>query len=512
MSVLLYMPWPLGLASLLLIQVLPEATPEFKRGRELAQKYCASCHLYTEPALLDKATWQNGTMPFLRSRLGIDKLDPSHPDEKVVLEEWNLVWRYYFEAAPEQALPQPKRAAIRQELKAFTVVKADYRPSQRFVTLTRIDPQARRIYVGNGEAMTLDVLDEEGRLLSSLGVESPPVGLEKRPGGWFCTLIGRVPPHDQRLGKLLLLDKTGDAFAKRAELLSNLPRPTDCAFGDLNGDGQEDLILSGFGNVLGELVWHAKQSDGSYTRHVIYDRPGAVRTEVFDFNRDGHLDLMVLMAQAKEAVYILINDGQGEFIEFPILEQHPVWGYAGFQLVDFNQDGFPDILTANGDNGEYPSCLKNYHGVRLYLNDGRNRFHEAFFYPQNGAFKALAADYDQDGDLDIAAISYFPDYEQSPEESFVYLQNRGGLDFEAFTFPQSTMGRWLVMDAGDVDGDGDLDIVLGAANRTPYKVSRSLYEQWQKAGPTILILKNNLRDQKRRDTTEAPAPLEQKGP
>lgn len=479
----------------------PTTAPEFKRGKELAHRYCATCHLFPEPSLLDRSTWEKGTMPFLRGRLGIDRLDPTDPDHRIVLDEWQLVWNYYFKAAPAKALPQGPRAPIQTGLKQFTIVNPGYRPGQRFVTLTQIDPAARRIYVGNAQTKTLDVLDANGKMLSSLAADSPPVGLARRVGGWFCTLIGRVPPHDQRLGKVILLDKKGDAFAWRADALGNLPRPTHTAFGDLNGDGREDLVISGFGNIMGELVWYENRGDGGYIPHMIYDRPGAVRTELSDFNQDGHLDILVLMAQAKEGIYILLNNGHGQFTEKPVFEHHPVWGYSGFQLVDFNKDGFMDVLTTNGDNGEYLSCLKNYHGVRLYLNDGQTHFKEAFFYPLNGAFKAVAADFDQDDDLDIAAISYFPDYETSPEESFVYLENKGGLKFDAFSFPESASGRWLVMDAGDVDGDGDSDIVLGAANRTPYKVNPALYEKWQKQGPSILILKNEVVSERRSSAT-----------
>ena len=61
-------------------------------------------------------------------------------------------------------------------------------------------------------------------------------------------------------------------------------------------------------------------------------------------------------------------------------------------MADFNRDGLPDILVTNGDNGEYPSPLKKYHGIRIYLNKGNWRFEEAFFYPLNGAFKAVARD------------------------------------------------------------------------------------------------------------------------
>ena len=86
----------------------------------------------------------------------------------------------------------------------------------------------------------------------------------------------------------------------------------------------------------------------------------------------------------------------------------------------------------NGDNADFTtSPTKPYHGIRIYLNRGNLRFEEAWFFHLNGAYKAIARDFDQDGDLDIAAISFFPDYERSPRESFVYLENQGGLNFTA---------------------------------------------------------------------------------
>jgi hypothetical protein len=152
-----------------------------------------------------------------------------------------------------------------------------------------------------------------------------------------------------------------------------------------------------------------------------------------------------------------------------------------------------DLLVVNGDNGEYESALKKYHGVRIYLNRGNNRFEEAYFFPLNGATKAIARDFDGDGDLDIAVIAFYPDYVKSPRESFVYLENRGGFNFSPSTFRECISGRWVVMDVGDVDGDGDLDIVLGSYIRGPTAVPMFLSQTWEKQGPSLMILKNKLR-------------------
>jgi hypothetical protein len=97
----------------------------------------------------------------------------------------------------------------------------------------------------------------------------------------------------------------------------------------------------------------------------------------------------------------------------------------------------PIRSTANGDNGDFGLPLKRYHGIRAYLNDGTNHFKEAFFYPMHGAYKAVARDFDGDGDFDLATIAFYPDFTAAAPESFVYLENKGGLRFEPFTCNES---------------------------------------------------------------------------
>jgi hypothetical protein len=105
----------------------------------------------------------------------------------------------------------------------------------------------------------------------------------------------------------------------------------------------------------------------------------------------------------------------------------------------------------------------------------------------------IARDFDADGDLDLASISYFPDFDQRPEEGFIFWQNQGGLSFKAFSFDKVSDGRWLTMDAGDVDADGDIDIILGNAYFTLGYIPEKLKRKWEAGSPSVIILKNNLR-------------------
>ncbi|HTL54413.1 MAG TPA: VCBS repeat-containing protein [Candidatus Limnocylindrales bacterium] len=487
--------WPI--LTLLIGGTLHAQKIEFDRAYRLATNICAQCHLFPEPTLLDRATWKEKIQPLMRKTMGVTALenDPS-ANARLLIAEWNAIWNdYYFLAAPEKALPQDHRAPIVPDLVLFKVEDPRYQVTNGYATLVYIDPEAHQIYVGNALTKSLDVLDSNGKLVSSSPVDSTLVHLLKRPQGWIGTQIGFVPPSDMPLGLVSLYDKKENRFEKSSDLLTGLVRPVQTLFADLTEPGREDLLVCSFGNTVGRMSRYTPQTPGKYREQIILDRPGALLSRIIDFDHDGKPDILVLTAQGKEGLFLYHNQGNGDFEERPLIQQPPVWGYVYFELADFNRDGYLDVLTANGDLGDFACPPKKYHGIRIYLNDGKWNFHEAFFYPLNGAFKCMAADFDNDGDLDIAAISFFPDYEKSSEESFVYLQNvsdpaKHDLRFSPHTFPDPARGRWLTMDIGDLDGDGDLDIVLGGAYKVPFRAPDAFLNRWQKEGPSILILRN----------------------
>jgi hypothetical protein len=497
-----------GFTSLNGLRLVAAEGAELKRGRELAQRYCSSCHLFPEPELLTKTAWAHHIQPEMAKWLGLERPDyEGMPDGKILQEaglfpsspllseeDWFAIWDYYRSAAPSRPLPQTPKPKAATPLKQFRVKKISPASGAPMTSLVKIDATNKMLFVGDAFAGLLFALNPAGEVVNRMRLGTAPVSMEAAAdGGLYVTCIGRIFPSDAPEGSVVLLPRKAGEQATTA--LGQLRRPTHTVVADLNGDGREDFVVCSFGNHLGRFSWFENKGDGRYEEHGLLDRPGAVRAEVRDFNGDGRPDLLVLMAQAREAFHLFLNQGKGEFKMETLLEQPPSWGYAGFELADFNKDGHPDLLVANGDNGDFALPLKSYHGIRIYLNDGTNHFTEAFFYPMFGAYKAVARDFDGDGDLDIAAIAFYPDFDQPQPESFVYLENKGGLKFDASTCAESAAGRWLVMDAGDLNGDGDDDLVLGSFVRGPTTVPVPLAtrERWRTDGASLLLLENQRR-------------------
>ena len=450
------------------------------------------------------------TLPRMKIRMGLaPEMIDQHPEGKLLrasgifpeqplLPEsvFDSIVDYYEQAAPAEPLPQAPREMIDVGLRLFRYEKPAFRTATPATTMVKINPAERRIYTGDAETQSLGIFSQDGTVLQTLSISNVPVSLTETPAGLYLTSIGRFLPSEDPKGDFTLFERATNGLRHGRVLLKDLPRPTQAEFADFNGDGKMDFVMAMFGNSVGRFSWFENLGRDQYEEHVLIPKPGAVRLVVRDFNGDGRPDLAVLIAQEMESMFVLINDGRGNFTPHLAFNQPPIYGHTYFEVADFNGDGRPDFLVTNGDNGEYASPTKRYHGIRIYTNRGDYRFDETFFYPLNGAFKAVARDFDEDGDLDIAAISFFPDYRNSPEESFVYLENQGGLKFSAATFRECISGRWLTMDAGDLDGDGDIDIVLGSYIHGPSSVPMFLMKDWEKLGPSFVILRNQLRRSK----------------
>ncbi|MDJ1493238.1 VCBS repeat-containing protein [Cytophagaceae bacterium DM2B3-1] len=479
----------------------PETYPGEAADRRLAEKYCQSCHQLPTPDLVDKRTWKEAVFPKMGPLLGITGFEGTlykqekgflnsylFPDKPILSdEEWRSVMRYFTTLAPEKMSPQIPHVPIQKKLPLFQAHTPEFPFENPVLSLVKIDTLHNKLYFGDGEKGMLFHTDKSMKTVTFQRLGTGPVQMDSRREGARILLMGSFHPSDFRNGELTYLQS--DSSVADA-IITGLSRPTHVTYQDLNADGKEDIVISGFGYYTGSLNWYEKVSH-QYMEHILNPSAGAIQSAINDFNKDGKPDILVLMAQGNEGFDLYTNKGNGVFSSPErILQFHPSFGSNSFSLVDFNNDGKLDIIATNGDNGDYRQILKPYHGVRIYLNDGENHFTEKYFYPINGITKAVPVDFDQDGDLDIATIAYFPDYEKHPEESFVYLENKGSFQFEPFTFPEFDFGRWQVMDTGDIDKDGDIDILLGSCVLSIYPVPEKYTQKWDTLKYPVVWLEN----------------------
>lgn len=476
----------LPLAFLLVAAGCGTTSPKEETGEQLAQTYCSSCHQSVTPAQLDKETWLKHVLPAMAPKLGIpvsaygEYYQVANSQEKSALSfaQWLKLVDYFEKNAPD-SLSEEKREPLLEDWSVFQLKKPASLARPAMTLMTKI--QDGRLYTGDADPPYLTAWSADGKPSAAPELPSMPVdAVFTKPGEAYFTAIGSMMAVDQKLGQLVRVDLN---TKKVTPIATQLQRPVQSVPGDFNGDGLTDWLICGFGHNQGGIYLSTARADGTYETGIIHEVPGATQIETGDFNRDGRLDFLVLMAHADEGLWLFTNTGKGAFESRNLLRFPPLMGSTSFQLADLNRDGKPDLIYTAGDNSDYSKILKPYHGVYVYLNEGDFRFKQAWFYPVNGATKVIAKDFDQDGDLDLATIAFFADFQKRPREGFILFEQDKPLHFHPHGLPIEKEGRWICMDAGDVDGDGDEDVVLGNfsvgfvnldgfkpfwENRTPY--------------------------------------------
>ena len=294
-------------------------------------------------------------------------------------------------------------------------------------------------------------------------------------------------------------------------------------FADLDGDGDADVIASDAGQYRADCLVYRNDGAGAFTleqTHPAETDAWSPIVRAADVDGDGRLDLVTLAEGIGDYAFAYFRKGAGPHEYSAAVSLGAGGDYVGdYELVDLTGDGAPDLIALVEINGRLIT--------RVFANDGRGGFAEelppafADMRPEavrcadvdgdgradalvsgrygdydvelrlyrgrgdgtfarepglplravSGGGRALAlADVDGDGREDLFAFGHFDhddDWDQSVSAAGQLYRNdgRGGYTAAAEGFDVPAGGHnWASL--GDLDGDGDADLVHGGNDRT----------------------------------------------
>lgn len=292
--------------------------------------------------------------------------------------------------------------------------------------------------------------------------------------------MGLLFPSNDRIGSVVILENDGRQNFTPRTIIDRIARVTDVRAADFNGDGRLDLAVGQFGYDDGETRWLENLGDWSFRSHMLQTLSGVIHTIPADVDQDGDMDIVSLVSQEWEEVYVFENNGRGNF------KPHLVWGSSnedygssGIRLVDLNQDGRLDVLLTNGDAFDYlPPRPRPWHSVQWLENLGGFKFSHRFISQFPGASGAVAADLDGDGDLDVAAVTCYNLWDQPDAQSIGWFENDGQQHFTLRGI-SATPTHLISLEAADMDRDGKPDLVT---------VRMNVYQPFSNDGRVVLWL------------------------
>jgi hypothetical protein len=263
--------------------------------------------------------------------------------------------------------------------------------------------------------------------------------------------------------------------------------------GDVNGDGYSDVIVGAYLYDNGQIdegavfVYHGSLGGLYSTAFSMVEsneqaaNMGGSVASAGDVNGDGYCDIIVGAfgynnGQAQEGAAFIYH-GSATRINTnaaAILEGNQIAASMGVSVAsagDVNGDGYSDVIVGayrydNGENDEGAAFV--YHGSATGINTNAAAMVESNqANAQMGWSVASAGDVNGDGYSDVIVGAYLYDKGETDEgAAFVYHGSASSISTTAVTTLESNQADaymgWSVASAGDVNGDGYSDVIIGA--------------------------------------------------
>jgi len=254
-------------------------------------------------------------------------------------------------------------------------------------------------------------------------------------------------------GQIVWIKNLGNGQFDLLQIISsNTPGARSVYSSDVDGDGNMDVIstsLTGTGWAHDRITLHENSGNGLFNTHQILEYTenspdGALFSRTADLDSDGDQDIICTYVYAGKIVYFE-NLGNSNFEELQIIstaiEANTIYP------ADFDNNGTIDILGTSNSN---ISWFKNDGFANFgYTPNNENKLKFVYYFTNT-------CDLNQDGKTDIISINYSS---QSQDLSIGWFKNIGGLDFDEQSIIIIDSSRVKDVRCGDVDNDGDIDLI-----------------------------------------------------
>ena len=226
------------------------------------------------------------------------------------------------------------------------------------------------------------------------------------------------------------------------------------AIGDLNGDGHSDVFLGGNVGQAAQLFFQTSTSSFISQSFPLDSYYQDISASLFDLEGDGDLDLYADMQHQQVSIgdRLYLNDGQGNFVRSPTSLPKMTGWHNCVRAADYDQDGDIDLFVGGRlEPGTYPKTPRSY---LLENRDGKLVDNTPSSLQQIGM--VTDAQWLQSSD------SFPPDLVVVGEwMSPTIIKNKQGQLNKAESLSTAAPGWWTHLNILDLDQDGDQDFLLG---------------------------------------------------